>query len=46
MHNNLHKYVYISLTYVPNLVYMHIDIHMNCKPFKDDDINSMNMFLY
>ena len=30
--NELHKHVYMSVTYTLNLVNMHIDVYMNCKP--------------
>ena len=32
VHNNLHEYAFISVMYMPNLVYIHVDVYMNCKP--------------
>ena len=32
VHNNLHEHAYMSVMYTPNLVQMHVDMYMNCKP--------------
>ena len=32
VHENLHKHTCISVTCTPNLVCMHVDVYMNCKP--------------
>ena len=32
VHDNLHKHACMSVMYTPNLVHMHIDVYMNCKP--------------
>ena len=32
VHDNLHKHACMSVMYTPNLVCMHIDMYMNCKP--------------
>ena len=34
VHNNLHKHTYMSVTYTPYLVCMHVDKYMNCNPCK------------
>ena len=31
VHDNLHKYTCMSVTYMPNLVHMHVDVYMNHK---------------
>ena len=31
VHNNLHEHVCMSVTYMPNLVCMHVDEYMNCR---------------
>ena len=30
--DNLREYAYMLVMYMPNLVHMHIDVYMNCKP--------------
>ena len=32
VHNNLHEHTCMSVMYMQNLVDMHIDVYMNCKP--------------
>ena len=32
VYNNLHKHACMSVTYMPNLVHIHIDVYMNSKP--------------
>ena len=32
VHDNLHEHACMSVTYMPKLVYMHVDMHMNSKP--------------
>ena len=47
VHNNLHDHACMSVTYMPNLVCMHVDMHNYYElQAKDYSINSMNMFLY
>ena len=29
---NLHEHACMSVMYMPNLVHMHVDVYMNCKP--------------
>ena len=31
VHDNLHKYTCMSVTYMPSLVHMHVDVYMNHK---------------
>ena len=46
VHDNLHKHARMSVTYMPNLVHMRVNMYVNCKPRMIHRINSMNMFLY
>ena len=32
VHNNLHEHECMSVMYMPNLVHMHVDFYINCKP--------------
>ena len=32
VYDNLHEHTYMAVTYMSNLVSMHVDVYMNCKP--------------
>ena len=32
VYDNLYEHVYMSVMYTPNLVHMHVEIYVNCKP--------------
>ena len=32
VHDKLHEHMCMSVMYTPNLVCMHVDVYMNCKP--------------
>ena len=32
VHDNLHDHMYMSIMSTPNLIHMHVDVYMNCKP--------------
>ena len=32
VYDNLHEHVCMSVMYMPNMVHVHIDVYMNCKP--------------